>query len=231
MQQKLQAIVFDMDGVLCDSEPFICEAAVQMFKEQHGIVVRHEDFVPFVGTGENRYLGGVAERYGVRLDLEADKKFTYDRYLQLIRGRLKPLGGVLAFVMDARRRGLKLAVATSADLVKLQGNLREIGLPAVSFDATVNGLEVVRKKPAPDIFLEACRRLDVAPARAVVVEDAPSGVWAAKAAGCACLGLTTSFAEAVLRESGADWIAPDLSEVPAVVWCERGGCPSGSAAG
>jgi HAD superfamily hydrolase (TIGR01509 family) len=218
MRRELQAIVFDMDGVLCDSEPFICEAAVQMFRERHGVAVRHEDFVPFVGTGENRYLGGVAERYGIRLDLDADKRFTYERYLQLIRGRLQPLAGVLSFVAEARKRRLKLAVATSADLVKLEGNLREIGLPASSFDATVNGLEVINKKPAPDLFLEACRRLAVDPKHAMVVEDAPSGVRAAKAAGCACLGLTTSFAANVLLDAGADWIAPDLSAVPSGVW-------------
>jgi beta-phosphoglucomutase len=222
MRREIKAIVFDMDGVLCDSEPFICEAAVQMFKEQHGVVVRHEDFVPFVGTGENRYLGGVAERYGVDLNLDADKRFTYERYLQLIRGRLRPLPGVLAFVAKAREQRLRLAVATSADLVKLEGNLREIGLPAASFDATVNGLDVVNKKPAPDIFLEACRRIGVVPEWAMVVEDAPSGVKAAKAAGCTCLGLTTSFAEAVLREAGADWIAPDLSAVSPEAWVSPG---------
>jgi beta-phosphoglucomutase-like phosphatase (HAD superfamily) len=103
-------------------------------------------------------------------------------------------------------------------LVKLEGNLREIGLPASSFDATVNGLEVINKKPAPDLFLEACRRLAVDPKHAMVVEDAPSGVRAAKAAGCTCLGLTTSFGGAVLRDAGADWIAPDLSVVPGDVW-------------
>lgn len=212
--KQLRGVVFDMDGVLCDSEPFICEAAVQMFRERHGTEVSHADFVPFVGTGENRYLGGVAGKYGVNLDLEADKAFTYARYLELIRGRLRPLAGVVAFVTAARAMGLKLAVATSADRVKLDGNLREIGLPASMFDATVNGLEVERKKPAPDIFLEACRRMTCDPARCIVVEDAPSGIAAGKAAGCRCLGLTTSFRKEVLLDAGADWVAQDLGTVP-----------------
>lgn len=213
----LQGVVFDMDGVLCDSEPFICEAAVQMFRERHGVAVSHADFIPFVGTGENRYLGGVAEKHGVALDIDADKAFTYTRYLELIRGRLRPLPGVAGFVAAARGRGLRLAVATSADRVKLEGNLREIGLPVSTFDATVNGLEVERKKPAPDIFLEACRRLACDPSLCVVVEDAPSGIKAGKDAGCRCLGLTTSFSAQVLRDAGADWIAPDLSGAPAAV--------------
>ena len=64
-------VLFDMDGVLCDSERFICEAAIEMFKRRHGVQVRAEDFLPFVGSGENRYLGGVAEKYGVQIKVES----------------------------------------------------------------------------------------------------------------------------------------------------------------
>src|SRR3990172_7534124 len=98
----LRGIVFDMDGVLCDSEPFICEAAVRMFAENHGLDVRPEDFLPFVGTGEDRYIGGVAEKYGVTLDPAADKWRTYEVYLEIIQGRLRPLAGAVEFIADAR---------------------------------------------------------------------------------------------------------------------------------
>jgi beta-phosphoglucomutase len=209
-----EGVIFDMDGVLCDSEPFICEAAIKMFAERHHLQVRPEDFLPFVGAGENRYLGGVAERYGVTLDLAPDKKYTYDTYLDLIRGRLKPLAGAEDFIARCRRRGLKLAVATSADRVKLEGNLREIGLPAGSFDVCVNGLEVEHKKPHPEIFLLAATRLRLKPELCLVVEDAPNGIRAGKAAGARCLALTTSFDADALRAAGADWIAPDLAHVP-----------------
>jgi HAD superfamily hydrolase (TIGR01509 family) len=213
----IHGVVFDMDGVLCDSEPFICEAAMTMFLRQHGTRVVAEDFAPFVGAGENRYLGGVAEKYGLALDLERDKKATYDIYLEIIRGRLQPLPGVREFIQRCRQLGRRLAVATSADRVKMDGNLKEIGLSPELFDTCVNGLEVARKKPFPDIFLEACRRLNLPPAECLVVEDATNGIRAGKAAGCRCLGLTTSFkAEALLAE-GADWIARDLADVPDVL--------------
>jgi HAD superfamily hydrolase (TIGR01509 family) len=207
-----------MDGVLCDSEPFICEAAMRMFAERYDLAVRPQDFIPFVGASENRYLGGVAEQYGVRLSVEADKRRTYEIYLQIIRGRLRPLPGVRDAVARCRARGLRLAVATSADRVKLEGNLSEIGLPADTFDACVDGLQVTRKKPDPEIFLLAASRLGLPAAHCIVVEDAPNGVQAARAAGASCLALTTSFAADLLLKAGADWTARDLAHLPS-------GCP------
>jgi len=206
-----------MDGVLCDSEPFICEAARRMFKEFHGADLSPEEFLPFVGAGEDRYLGGPAERRGIRLDLARDKARTYEIYLEIIRGRLHPLPGAREFIALCRGRGLRLAVATSADRIKMEGNLREIGIPPETFDAAVNGLDIARKKPYPDIFLLAAERLGLPPARCLVVEDAPNGLRAGKTAGCLCLGITTSFPPEVLREAGADWIAPDLARVPGEV--------------
>ena len=208
---RLRGVIFDMDGVLVMSEPILAQAAARMFAEK-GYEVRHEEFRPFLGMGEDRYLGGVAEARGIPFDAPRDKARTYDLYLDLIRGRLDPLPGVLAFVAVCRRRGLKTAVASSADEVKVRGNLQEIGLPYESFDVVIDGTMVARKKPAPDLFIEACRRLDLDPGSCLVVEDAVSGVAAAKQAGMRCLAVTTSFTPEQLRQ--ADWVAPGLDRVP-----------------
>jgi beta-phosphoglucomutase len=208
----LRAVLFDMDGVLVDSEPFICRAAIAMFRER-GLSVSAYDFLPFVGTGENRYIGGVAEKYGFPLDLPRDKARTYEIYEQITAGALDPLPGTLDFIGLCRKRGLKMAVATSADEIKMIINLKEIGMPISYFDATINGLQIKNKKPHPDIYLRAATLLGVDPCECLVVEDAPSGLAAGKAAGARCLGLTTSFNEAEL--SLADWIAPHLGAVPA----------------
>jgi HAD superfamily hydrolase (TIGR01509 family) len=207
----IRAVLFDMDGVLVDSEAFIAEAAIVMLAERYGVTATRADFLPFVGTGENRFIGGVAEKYGVEIDIEADKARTYDLYFELIRGRLAEMPGAVAFVRGCRERGLKTAIATSADRRKLEANLGEIGLSEADFDAAVDGLEVQRRKPFPDIYLEAARRLGLGPEACLVVEDAVSGVKAAKAAGAACLALGGSFTEAELRAAGADWYAQDLS--------------------
>jgi HAD superfamily hydrolase (TIGR01509 family) len=204
-------VIFDMDGVLVDSEPFICKAACMMFAEK-GLHVQPEDFVPFVGMGENRYLGGVAEQYHFPVDLDAVKKRTYDIYLDIIRGALQPLPGVHAFIDRCRAMGKKIAVASSADRRKVLGNLAEIGLSTDCFDAVVTAEDVVHKKPAPDIFLLAAARLGLSAAACLVVEDAVSGVAAAKAAGATCLALTSSFNRQALAQ--ADFFAADLSEAP-----------------
>lgn len=208
---SLRGIIFDMDGVLCDSEPLIAEAAGRMFHEKYGVPATPEDFQPFIGTGEDRFLGGVAEKYGVQFELGVDKARTYEIYLRLIPGRLQPLPGAHEFVADARARGLKLALATSADRVKMQGNLAALRMPESQFNAVVTGSEVLRKKPYPDIFLRAAEKLGVAPVDCLVIEDAPSGLQAGQAAGCRCLGITSTFGADNLRAAGADWIAPNLA--------------------
>jgi HAD superfamily hydrolase (TIGR01509 family) len=211
---RLRGVILDMDGVLCDSEPFIYEASRRMFAERYGVDPKEEDFHPFVGAGEDRFIGGVAEKYGILLDAERDKARTYEIYLEIIRGRLKPLPGVGEFLRRCRERGLKIAVASAADAVKVSGNLREIGLAAESFDAVVTGSDVRRKKPDPEIFLAAAERLAVRAEECLVIEDAPNGLRAAKSAGAASLSLTTKFDAAVLRAAGADWTAPDLARAP-----------------
>jgi HAD superfamily hydrolase (TIGR01509 family) len=209
-----------MDGVLVNSEPFIREASTRMFAEK-GATIASSDFTPYVGTGEGRFIGGMVEKYGLALDVEAAKQRTYALYLELIRGRLQPLPGVYTFLAECRRRGLKVAVASSADAVKVRANLIELQLEEDAFDVVVTGDDVVRKKPAPDIFLRAAERIGLSAERCLVVEDAVAGVAAALAAGARCLALTTSFPETAL--GAANWTAPNLAAVPEPVWAALSG--------
>jgi beta-phosphoglucomutase len=210
----LAGVIFDLDGVLADSEPWIRRASMQMFQQVYGVSVRPEDFDPFVGAGEDRFIGGVAEKHGVHLTMPRDKQTTYDIYLSLIRGQMQPVRGALAFVADCRRRGLKLAIASSADDQKVDGNLKQLTLSRASFDAVITGTNVTRKKPDPEIFLAAAAALHLPVEACMVVEDAINGVQAAKAAGCLCLALTTSFPEEKVRAAGADYVARDFDAVP-----------------
>jgi len=207
----IKGVLFDMDGVLLDSEEFITRAGMMMFREK-GYAVKESDFKPFTGMGENQFLGGVAEKHNIPFDLEKDKARAYAIYEQITHGKLKPLRGVNEFIARCRKKNLKLAVATSADEVKMRINLRETGLQESLFDALVNGLQVKYKKPHPEIYLLASKRLDLDPSECLVVEDAISGMKAALAAGCKCLALTTSFEAEEFDQ--ADWVVKNLSEVP-----------------
>lgn len=205
-----RAIIFDMDGVLTDSEPLINEAAVAMFRER-GVAVAPEDFLPFVGTGENRYIGGVAEKHGVSLDLEAAKRRTYEIYLALVPTRLRAFPGAVEKAREWRTRGLQLAVASSADRVKIDANLEKIGLPSAWWDAVVSAEDAVHKKPAPDLFLAAARRLGLEPAACMVIEDAVNGIQAARAAGMRCIAVAQTFAREKL--AAADLVRDTVASI------------------
>jgi beta-phosphoglucomutase len=199
-----------MDGVLTDSEPLINAAAVAMFRER-GLEVQPEDFHPFVGTGENRYLGGVAEKYGRVLDIPEAKKRTYEIYLELVPTRLHAFPGAVESVRACKASGLRVAVASSADWIKIEANLRKIGLPPEEWDAIVTGDDVEHKKPAPEIFLAAAQKLGLTAAECVVVEDAVNGVQAAKAAGMRCVAVAQTFPADQLRL--ADLVKARLADV------------------
>ena len=210
MDAKIRAVIFDMDGVLVDSEPLINASAIAMFQEK-GLIVQPTDFLPFVGAGENRYIGGVAEKYHFPLDLPAAKKRTYEIYLDLVPSQLEAFPGAHDLVLDCRRAGLHTAVASSADKIKVVANLQKIDLPPEFWDAAVVAEDVRRQKPAPDIFLAAARKLNVEPTACVVVEDAVNGIQAAKAAGMRCIAIASTFPAERLQE--ADVVRDKISQV------------------
>lgn len=206
----IEAVLFDMDGVLVDSEELIFLAAKEMFRE-HGISVVKEDFKPYIGTGENSYLGNVAKKYGFPMDIPRDKARTYEIYAEMAPQKLKLLPGVISFIEKCKNKNLRLAVATSADETKMTVNLKAVGLDTGVFDATVNGLEVLHKKPHPEIYLKAAEKLNLEPSACLVVEDAVNGVESAKTSGAKCLAVTNSFSANELVK--ADWIVNNLSEI------------------
>ena len=209
--RTIQAALFDLDGVLLESEPFVVEAAIQMFAEQGATVVQ-DDFNPFFGKGEDAMLQGVADKHGVTIEPHSAKNRTYAIYLDLIHNAIQPLPGVHDFIRKCRTHRLRIALASSGDLIKVVGNLSEIHLSMSSFDAVVTGSDITHKKPAPDVFQLAAYRLGLEPAQCLVIEDAIVGVTAAKAAGCHCLAVTTNFTADDLKD--ADWIVPDLAHAP-----------------
>ncbi|KAK8914202.1 hypothetical protein KSP39_PZI023840 [Platanthera zijinensis] len=128
---KVSAVLFDMDGVLCNSEQPSRLAAVSVFAEL-GVSVTADDFVPFMGTGEAKFLGGVASVKGVKgFDPEKAKKRFFEIYLDKYAKPNSGIGfpGALELIVECKRKGLKVAVASSADRLKVDANLAAAGLP------------------------------------------------------------------------------------------------------
>jgi beta-phosphoglucomutase len=213
--RRFDGVVFDLDGTLCDSEPFIAAAAAEALRRRYGITVALEDFAPFVGAGDDRFISGAAAKHGVMADLSIDKPLTYQIYLELIPGALQPIAGAHAFLVALRDAGLRLAMATGSDRPKAYGNLAAIRLPEAAFDVLVSAEDITHKKPDPETFLVAIERLGLDPARCLVVEDAWNGVLAGRAAGCEVLGVASSQAPEKLLEAGARAVVRDFTAVPA----------------
>jgi cytidine deaminase len=204
----IRGILFDMDGVLIDSEPIILHAAMSYFKEI-GVPVKAEDFEPFIGAGDRRYLCGVAEKYGVHIEFEEARESLFSYYAQGAKERGAALG-VHRFIRNAKKAGLKLALATGGVAKKVQINLEAIGLDASDFDVVITGDKVKRNKPNPDIYQLAALSMGLPTQECLVVEDALNGVEAAKKAECSVCALTTSFSVSDLAAAGADYIVSSL---------------------
>ena len=209
---RISAVLFDMDGVLVDSEPVITEAALRALKEW-GINAKPSDFREFTGMGEDRFVGGVAEKHNVPYTLDMKHK-AYEIYLTIVEDKIVLYQNTVSILKELRDLDLKLALASAADRIKVDANLRAAGIDSELFGTVLSGNDVVNKKPAPDVYLLAAKQVGCAPEKCVVVEDAISGLAAAHAAGMLCICVTTSFAEEKFRERGADYICTDISGVP-----------------
>jgi len=134
---KDTGIIFDMDGVLVDSEPVIRMAAIRGLKE-YGVFAKPEDFDPFVGAGEDRFVGGVSEKYGVPYVPEM-KALVYKIYGDLVEKHLKIYAGVPEMLVRLSKKGYRLALASSADMIKVKLNLKTAGIAFDLFQAVLTG--------------------------------------------------------------------------------------------
>lgn len=206
----MKDIVFDMDGVLVNSERAMRRAAIEALAG-YGIESEEKDFFPFTGMGEDMFIGGVARLHGHEYTTEM-KDRAYAIYCARAPETVEVCRGVREALLRLKAQGRRLAVASAADIVKVEANIRVIGLKPSFFDALVTGCDVTRKKPAPDAFLLAAARMGADPASCLVFEDAIGGIQAAVAAGMFPVGVTTTFPEAELRAAGAKLILDGVAD-------------------
>jgi HAD superfamily hydrolase (TIGR01509 family) len=190
-----KAVIFDIDGTLVDNMHLHAEA-FGVFVERHGL--------PPLTAADRARLDGRrnSEIFPILFNREVPREewLAYEHekeglYRELSRGRLSPMKGLHELIERLRTEHVPVALATSAPKANVVHTLAELEL-AAEFPVIVRGDEVARGKPAPDVFIEAARRLGMAAPECLVFEDAPMGIEAAHAAGMRVVALTTSFQKA-----------------------------------
>ena len=207
---NVKAVIFDMDGVLVNTEPAIRKACIEALKD-YGVNAKPEDFVPFTGMGEDAFVGGVSELYGVKYQTQM-KVRAYDIYDEIAQSDVILFDSIKETVLKLRKNH-RVAVASAADLRKVKINLRCLGMSVDDFDAVVTGSDVTNKKPDPEIFLKAAEKIGVEPKDCLVIEDALSGVTAAMRAGMQAIGVLGTFAPERLIECGAFTTVNETKEI------------------
>jgi HAD superfamily hydrolase (TIGR01509 family) len=209
---RCAAILFDMDGLMVDSEPLWFEV------ERDFACARGGDFTPelareCVGRGLANTLAVMHRTCGFPVDPVRDAADLVDRFIARV-GELALKPGFLELFDEARSRGVPRALASSSARRLVEATLDRFAVRP-HFDAVVSGDDVTHPKPAPDIFLEAARRLGVAPHACVVLEDSLSGVRAARAAGIPVIAVPESHPEPFAAL--ADAVAIDLHAARALL--------------
>ena len=178
-----QAVVFDMDGVLVDSEPAFFEAVNEVLAPD-GKRIEWAQYEGLLGTSMSVTWRGVLDAVGmINDDVEPYLARYGDTLIEVLRRPRVLLPGVDATVRALKERGVPIAVATSSRKEWVEALLVDSArLPLDTFDAVVWRQLVERTKPAPDLYLKAAELLAVAPERCIAVEDTPPGIAAAKAA-------------------------------------------------
>jgi HAD superfamily hydrolase (TIGR01509 family) len=181
-------VIFDMDGVLIDSEGFYGEINYQYFEEL-GIAVTNEEYESFIGISADLMWSYLKEKGKLKQEVSILKNGEKERkYKYLTEKPLIPMSGILPLLEKLKKQNYSLSLASSSDRKNIEVIVQKLDI-ASYFDYMVSGEEVQNGKPAPDIFLKAATQLNIEPKNCCVIEDSNNGARAAKAAGMQCIGL------------------------------------------
>ena len=205
-----EALIFDMDGVLINSEPLHEDAKREALLEA-GIVLPESLFANYIGRSDKAMIYEIAAAHGLNEQRSAEILDRKHRIYESLEHTLRPVPGAIEFVHWAKSR-YRLALATSATNRNREATLNTLQIESM-FEVAVDSASFSQPKPSPEVFQIALERLGLAPTACLVIEDSVNGIVAARAAGCFSAGLTTSFSEASLREAGADIVVGSYSEL------------------
>ncbi len=213
LPSHIKAVIFDLDGLLMDSEPLWGQVDFEMLGER-GFKPTEELFRRRLGTGNKKTVEIYKEEFGLSDNVNAFAQERQERVFKLLDQHVPPMEGAETLVRSLADKEIKLAIATSGHhKERMQKILKELGISNF-ISAIVTGEELERLKPFPDIFLHAAGKLNVNSQDCLVFEDAPNGIEAAKAAGMMAYGVNRDEeTRRQLKEKGADNVFSSLLEV------------------
>jgi HAD superfamily hydrolase (TIGR01509 family) len=208
----IQTVIFDMDGVIIDSEPIHFRIEAQLFEEL-GISVSLEEHYSYVGTSSRNMWKTIVKKNNLIVDIEELTQKNKSLYIQYLAEttNLKPIPGIAALIKELHRENFKLVLASSSSMEVINTVLFKLNLVDF-FKTRVSGDELLYSKPDPEIFLKSAKLANSQPKECLVIEDAENGVIAAKVAGMKCIGYSNS---GVQNLKGADLIIQSFKEINA----------------
>lgn len=185
--KQVKAVIFDMDGVIIDSEPI--HSRVKMDTFAHFDIPFHaEDLVHYMGRTSNAIFGETLAKEG-RTDIKPEDMAAYKHahYLEILQsGEIAPVTGSVELIKSLHEAGFPLALATSSNVRVMNTVLDAFGIRPY-FSSILSGGELTESKPHPAIYLISAERLGINPAECLVIEDTTNGIMAAKRAGMNCV--------------------------------------------
>lgn len=187
-----KAFLFDFDGVITDSEPYVFEVLKQMIKDNFGIELPYSDINMTIGCSDRKVAEYIATEYHIDYSVELSEKLKKnypDYYFEY--EDIKPFPYLRELLSILKARGRKVAIVSSTDRAHLEAALSRMGLSGF-IDTIISGSDVQNKKPSPEPYLKGLEALCVDKQDAVVIEDSPTGIQSAVNAGIDCIGFEGS---------------------------------------
>lgn len=208
----LKGLLFDMDGVLVNNLDVHREAFAEFFR-RYGVERTFDELNRHFGRGNDDIMGelmprDIVERVGIR-ELGNQKEAIYR---EIYAPTIKPQEGLIEFLKESEREGLRSAVGSSGFLANVDFVLDKCDIRRY-FSTIVAGDQVTKCKPDPEIYLTAAAKLGLEPSECIVFEDAEAGIEAGKRAGMVVVALATTFSREFLEETEADLIIDDFRDI------------------
>jgi HAD superfamily hydrolase (TIGR01509 family) len=218
---KFEAVLFDCDGVLVDSEPITNGLLREMLHEEGWEITQAECMRIFIGKAVKDEAALIESKTGKPLTEQWLAGFRERRNARLM-ARVQPIAGALDAVRELHRMlGGRIACASGADLPKVLMQLEKCGLLTYLQGHVFSGHDLPRSKPAPDVYLVAAKSVGVPPDRCLVVEDTITGVTAGVAAGATVWGYSPPEAghdtPDALRRAGASFVFTSMGALPGLL--------------